>query len=252
MNGDAIESGRQQALLALLAAPKAAADAPPGLHAYRTNAHASARRALGAACPTVLALLGEDDFTHLAREFWHADPPQRGDLAEWGEALPHWIALHPGLAEWPYLADCARLDLALHRCERAANAELDAGSLARLSDTEPARLRLCLRPGVAVLASAWPVASIHAAHAAGDQGLFELARERVLEAIGESVVVSRAGWRGVVHRAEPSALAFMRALLDEADLAQALDLAGVEFDFAAWLAEALRCHWMKGIERVAD
>ncbi len=252
MTGEATEARRQQALLAQLAAPRAAADAPPGLRAYRSNAHASARRALGAACPTVHALLGEEDFTQLAREFWHADPPLRGDLGEWGDALPGWIALHPGLAEWPYLADCARLDLALHRCERAADAGLDAGSLALLADAEPALLRLRLQPGVALLASAWPVASIHAAHAASDEGLFQLARERVQQAIGESVVVSREGWHGVVHRADARPLAFMQALLDEADLAQALDLAGADFDFTAWLAEALRCHWLKGIERVAD
>ena len=48
-------------------------------------------------------------------------------------ALPEWLAGHEALAAWPYLADCARLDLALHRCERAADAVFDAASLARLS-----------------------------------------------------------------------------------------------------------------------
>jgi len=249
---DEAESRRQQALLAQLSAPRADANAPPGVQAYRANAHASAERALRVACPTLHALLGGDDFAHLARDFWHAHPPQRGDLGEWGGALPGWIAGHPGLAQWPYLADCARLDLALHHCERAADAALDAASLALLSSTEPNRLSLRLMPGVQALASNWPVASIHAAHAGGDERLFEVARERIEQAMGEVVVVAREGWRGVVHRTEAPGLAFMQALARGVDLAQALDAAGEGFDFAAWLADAVRWRWLHEVSFIGD
>lgn len=245
------EHRRQQQLLGALAAPRGDAATPAGLRAYRANAHASARRALATACPTLAALLGEEDFAALAREFWHAHPPVRGDLGEWGEALPAWIAAHAGLAEWPYLADCARLDLALHRCERAADALPDTASLALLGSAEPTRLRLHLLPGVAVLGSAWPLASIHAAHARGaDARAFDVARERIAQRCGEAVVVARDGWRAVIHPIEAPALAFMLALADASDLARALDAAGDDFDFAAWLAAALRLRWMQRIELV--
>ena len=247
------EHRRQQQLLAALAAPRADAAAPAGLRAYRANAHASARRALATACQTLAALLGDDDFAALAREFWHAHPPVRGDLGEWGDALPGWIAAHAGLAEWPYLADCARLDLALHRCERAADAVPDTGSLELLGHADPSRLRLRLLPGVAVLASAWPVASIHAAHARGaDDAAFDVARERIAERLGESVVVARDGWRAVVHPVAAPALAFMQALSNASDLARALDVAGDGFDFAAWLADGLRLRWLQRVEHVVD
>ena len=256
MNGIAdredAEARRQQELLARLAAPRADGAASPGLRAYRANAHASAERALGAAVPTVRALLGDEDFAQLAREFWHADPPLRGDLGEWGDALPEWIAAHTGLADWPYLADCARLDLALHRCERAAGAVFDAASLALLSSTEPARLQLRLMPGVRVLASRWPQASLHAAHKGSDESLFDVARERVQRWQGEAVVVARDGWRGVVHRIDAPARVFMEALVRGADLAQALVAAGESFDFAAWLAEAVRRHWLREVAPLGD
>jgi Putative DNA-binding domain len=244
---EAVEALRQRELLAALAAPRGDAAASPGLRAYRANAHASAERALATACPTLRALLGAEDFAQLAREFWHADPPRRGDLGEWGAALPGWIEAHRGLAEWPYLADCARLDLALHRCERAADALLDAASLALLADSELARLHLRLLPGVQVLASRWPLASIHAAHAGGDEPGFAAVRERLQAGQGEAVVVARDGWRGVVHRIDAPGLAFMQAVARGADLAQAFDAAGEAFDFAAWLADALRCHWLKEV-----
>ncbi len=246
------EACRQRELLAALAAPQADAATSPGLQAYRSNAHAAAERALGTACPTLRALLGGENFAQLTREFWHAHPPLRGDLGEWGAALPEWIAAHPGLAEWPYLADCARLDLALHHCERAADAVFDAASLRLLSTTEPAQLSLRLMPGVRVLASRWPLASIHAAHAGSDEQLFATARELVQRGQGEAVVVAREGWRGVVHRIEAPGLAFMQALRDGADLARALDEAGGDFDFASWLGDALRCHWLQEVRVGCD
>jgi hypothetical protein len=244
------EARRQRDLLAALVAPRGATGASPGLQAYRANAHASAERALATACPTIRALLGAEDFAHLAREFWHAHPPQRGDLGEWGSALPEWIAVHSGLADWPYLADCARLDLALHRCERASDATFDAVSLALLSNTEPARLRLRLMPGVQVMESAWPVASLHAAHAGSDERAFDLVRERLQAGQGEAMVVVREGWRGVVRCLDAPGLAFIQALMRGVDLAQALDAAGDGFDFTAWLADAVRGRWLTEVALV--
>ena len=241
------EASRQQALLAAIVAPDAEASAPPGLLAYRANAHTSAVRALGVACPTLHALLGDDDFAQLAREFWHAHPPTRGDFAEWGAALPEWIASHAGVFAWPYLADCAWMDLALHRCERAADAAVDAASLMLLQGTDPAHLRLRLMPGLAMLASRWPLASIHAAHAAADEALFDAVRERMQRGVGEAIVVARDGWRGAVRAIDAPGLAFMQELACGACLAQALTAAGEGLDFTTWLADALRCRWLQAV-----
>jgi len=247
-----LEARRQRELLAALGAPRTDPAAAPGLRAYRANAHASAERALAAACPTLRSLIGADDFAQLAREFWHAHPPQRGDLGEWGGALPAWLEAHAALAEWPYLADCARLDLAVHRCERAADAAFDAASLALLDRSEPSQLVLHLMPGVQVLASRWPLATIHAAHAGHDEAMFEAARERVQAGEGEAMVVSREGWRALVQRTEPPSLAFMQALWVRHDLSRALEAAGEHFDFAAWLAESIRCGWLKEVVLASD
>ena len=250
--GGPAEAARQQALLAALLAPRTDPALPPGLQAYRAHAHAAADRALAAACPTVRALLGEEDFAHLAREHWQACPPTQGDLAEWGTTLPGWIEVHPGLADWPYLADCARLDLALHRCERAADEQPDPGSLARLADTAPSRLRLRLRAGVEVLVSRWPLASIHAAHAAPDANGFEPVRALLQAGVGEAVVVARDGWRGTVHAVAAADAGFLLALQAGATLAASLDAAGEGFDFGTWLAQALRARWLKDAVLATD
>ena len=230
---------------------EAGARALRGLQAYRANADASAERALATAFATVKMLLGDDDFRQLAREFWRAAPPQRGDLGEWGEALPDWIAAHPQLAEWPYLADAARLDWALHRCERAADDTPERASLARLGDTDPAQLAVQFMPGVALVESGWPIGLIHRAHHV-DGKLFDALRDAIAARRGEAVLVARAGWKAVPFTLDPATAAWTRQLLEGGDLGSALAAAGDGFDFAGWLATALQSNWLKGIRRLGD
>ncbi len=257
------EAQRQQALLAALAdgAPGLAGlretgpRAARGLEAYRANAEAIAARALGSTFATVRAMLGADDFARLARAFRHADAPRRGDLAEWGEALPDRLASQAALAPWPWLADGARLDLALQRCERAADAAVDAASLAQLDSTDPARLRLELMPGSSLLRSPWPIATIHHAHQLEGEAAeraFAAVREAIAQRRGESVLVARRGWRAVAYRLDPQRADWTQDLLAGADLAAALEHAGDAFDFAAWLADALRDSWLKAVVASGD
>ena len=225
-----------------------------GLEVYRANAQASADRALAAAFATVRTMVGADDFSHMAHEFWQARPPQHGDMGEWGAEFPEWLAAHPGLAPWPYLGDCARLDLAVHRNERAADAELDAASLSLLASCDPERVQLAWMPGVQLLRSPWPIATIHQAHQLdGDE------RERAFDAVRvaltgpragaseEQVLVARQGWRAVVHRLDAAEAAFAHSVQRGASLGAALAEAGSGFDFAHWLARALREAWLKGV-----
>lgn len=263
------EAQRQQALLAAIAGvvvqdgaaardgaaePGAAlrergARAARGLEAYRANAESIADRALASTFATVQAMVGADEFKHLAKAFWRACPPERGDLGEWGDGFAAWLAAHTGLRAWPYLADSARLDLALHRNERAADAVLDADSLGVLESADPAQLRLLLMPGVALLRSPWPIAVIHRAHqleGAAAERAFEAVREGIAAQRGEQVLVARRGWRGVVHALDPATADWTQDLLDGIDLGSALTRAGEGFDFAAWLATALRESWLRG------
>lgn len=212
-----------------------------GLAAYRANAGALAARALAAAYPTVAQLLGEESFMALARARWQADPPGSGDLAEWGESLADFIAGDAQLASEPYLADVARLDWAVHACERAVDDSGDAPSgLALLGSHAPARLRLQLPAGTALLRSRYPVVTIRQAHRGGGEAAFAQAREALHAGRGETALVARQGWRVVVQRCAPAAADFTAALLHGASLAAALHAAGAGFDFEAWLISALR------------
>lgn len=258
------EGERQQLLLATLAGGADAGGLPlrevdaraaRGLAAYRANGDAIADRSLAAVCSTVRAMVGAELFTRLAHEFWRASPPVCGDLGEWGDAFPDWLASHAGLREWPWLGDCARLDLALHRSERAADDTLDTASLQLLETEDPATLQLLLVPGTELIESTWPIATIHAAHqlsGASAESTFERIRTALAAGQGEQVLVARRGWRGVVHRLDPATFRWLAGVSAGAHLADALVAAGDGFDCADWLATAMRQGWLNSIRRLDD
>jgi Putative DNA-binding domain len=223
-----------------------------GLAAYRANAGAVAERALGVAFPTIAALLGDESFAALARDFWQRRPPQRGDLGHWGDALPAFIADQESLADEPYLPDSARLDWAWHAASRAADAPADAPALERLADTDPSSLRLVLAPGSALITSAWPIASIRQAHQRSDEQRFDAVRIALAERRGEHAFVVRQGLAVQVHAQGDADAAFTRALLSHESLARALDAAPPSFAFDRWLAQALAERWLVAITPVTE
>ena len=208
-----------------------------GLKAYQSNGHALAGRSLRAAYPVLAQLLGEESFEALACALWHARPPERGDVGLWGEALPAFVGASAQLADEPYLADVARVEWALHRAASAADAEPELTTLALMTAHEPAQLVLRLAPGTAVVASAYPVASIAMAHLEASPTLEE-AGQRLRAGLGEAALVWRQGYQPRLRATLPGEAAFVAALLGGASLAAALDQAG-PLDFSGWLGQAV-------------
>jgi hypothetical protein len=228
---------------------------PPGhtgtaaLGAYRGNAGALAERALASTFPTVAALVGTGSFGALARDFWHHEPPLRGDLGEWGAALPEFVAASEQLASEPYLADCARLDWLVHQALRAADAPRVPPDLAVLGSRDPAHLVLQLACGAALLASAWPVATLWQAHQQADDApeRFAPVRAALARGSGEHAFVCREAFAVRVHRLDEPDAAFTAALLARQPLSAALDAAGDLFAFDQWLARAFGSGWLVGV-----
>jgi hypothetical protein len=221
----------------------ARAPLPQALTAYRGNAAALAERALGGAFPTLVALIGAESFAALARHFWQRHPPERGDIALWGAALPAFIADSAQLADEPYLADCALLDWAVHLATRAADAPDAAPDLSALADTDPAQLHLQLAPGAALVASPFPVVAVWQAHHAA------LPLAEVRAAFDAHRAETAFVWRDAHYRVQVQAVsdadaAFTQAVLDAHPLAAALDQAGAAFAFDHWLARALGAGWL--------
>ena len=216
-----------------------------GLRAYRSNGQALAQRALSAAFPVVAQLLGDDSFAGLARAFWHACPPRRGDMAQWGGDLAEFIAADAQLRDEAYLAEVARLEWLLHGVATAADAAPQPDSFRLLLNIDPDRLALRLAPAAACLSSAWPVGSLILAHVGGGPTL-EQAAHLMQQQVGETVLVWRQGYKPCLKPLPAAQAALMQSLLAGDSLGQALRQAGDSLDLTQWLQEAVGMGWLLG------
>jgi hypothetical protein len=219
-------------------------DSPPrqsrALAAYRSNGAALAARALGAAFPTVAQMVGGDSFDALAAAFWQHAPPTCGDLAAYGAGLPDFVAADGQLADVPWLADCARLDWAVHAAQSAADAEPVPRGLDLLGSDDAPALQIVLQPGTSLVVSCWPIVQIWHAHRSDGPDRFDSVRAALAAQAGECALVWRAGWRPQVKTLHAKDAGFTGALLEGRSLAAALDRAGADFHFESWLLDALR------------
>lgn len=231
-----------------------------GLKSYQTNGKVLAYRALTAAYPVLAQLVGAESFEHLAHALWHAHPPVRGDLAQWGDALPAFVAASDQLADVPYLGDVARVEWALHQCASRADRAAQPDTYALLTSADPAHLRLLLSPGCAVVQSAWPVASIVTAHQATTAPVasstmpnaptsLNLAQvnDKLQRGQGESAVVWRYHYQPRVREARPGEADFLLALLAGHSLAEVLP-DDSPLDFGAWLTLAVSSGLLLAVE----
>ncbi|MBU3000675.1 putative DNA-binding domain-containing protein [Roseovarius nubinhibens] len=128
---------------------------------YRNNVAVSLTEALEDSFPVILKLLGEENFRAIMGVFLRAHPPKSPVLARYGADLPAFLEAFPPLAHLPYLADVARLELALIRAYHAADSHpADASILQSLSPDALLQTRFTLAPALELLRSPWPVHAI--------------------------------------------------------------------------------------------
>ena len=221
-----------------------------GLQVYQANAHASALRSLQTAYPVVAQLMGEDTFEHLARDFWAQHPPTRGDLAQWGGELSGFLASIAALQTEPYLSDVATTEWALHTAATVADQAADLATFALLTQHDPDTLTLQLAPGITLIDSNFPIASILTAHLYTSPSLEEVG-QKLRDKLSETALVWRQGLRPMVSSCSAGEAAFIRRLLAGKSLLAALDAPFIDeptpFDFNAWLLQAVQSGLLLGV-----
>ena len=248
----------QSLLLDALASPHRAADVtfnPRGLQVYQANRAVLAERTLASTYPVTCQLIGFESFEPLARHFWQQYPPQRGDMGQWGEQLPEFLANAPQLADEPFLADVARIEWALHCAATAPDAVLDTSSFALLSATDDTQylhveVGLVTSPGMYAMASMYPVVSIINAHLhLLGQPTLEQAADLLRQGCGEQALVWRRGFKPEVRSISAAEYELITALQRGIALDTALGVAlGLDpaFDFNTWLASAVQTGLVTG------
>jgi len=134
---------------------------------YRNNIRASLTEALAAQFPVCRQLVGEDFFNAMAALYIEQSPPATPLLTEYGTTMPAFIAGFAPAASLPYLADMARLELALQQVRHAADANAVATDILQALLADPERLAgqsLQLSPACFLLRSSFAVCSLWRAH----------------------------------------------------------------------------------------
>ena len=199
---------------------------------YRNNVAVSLTEAMHEAFPVIARLLGKHNMDGLAGLFLRAHPPRDPRLMHYGAAFPDFLAAMPQLAHLGYLADVARLELALRRSYHAADADPLAPEVLAATDPETlAAARLDLAPALGLLCSDWPIFDIWRFNTQTDS---PKPRAR-----GQDVLITRPGFDPQPQPLAAGGAAFVTALRDGATIGAALDSAQAQspdFDLAPILA----------------
>jgi hypothetical protein len=201
---------------------------------YRNTVTVSLVEAMKIAFPAVRRLLGPQNFDTLMPVFVRAHPPESPLMMHYGTAFPAFLAGFAPLAHLGFLADVARLDLALRTSYHAADARPFDAQILQQPPEKLAMLHLARAPATLVLRSAWPVFDLWKHAAQGGTA--------PADGPGQAVLVTRPLFDPQVHLLPHGAATWLDAL-EELPLGAAIERAVFRapgFDFGAALGLALR------------
>lgn len=155
------------------------------LQLHRHHVTRSVAAALAATFPTVAAVVGQEFFGLLARDFMAGTALEDPVLSRYGEHFPQFLTAKQDMHGLPYLADVARLDWALNVAFHAGlEPRLSAADLAGWPQDSLLSLSARLPTGSSLIESAYPLDLIWQASQPGASvGKVDLAADPVCLAI---------------------------------------------------------------------
>jgi hypothetical protein len=152
-------------------------------------------------------------------------------MMHYGDRLPGFIETFEPLAHIGYLADAARLDLALRQSYHAADAAgFDPARLQALAPDQLLEATFTLAPATRIIRSAWPLHDIWLFNQSADAP-----RPR---SIAQDVLITRPQFDPAPHALPPGGADWLLSLRDDQTLGDAIEVAATaapDFDLTACL-----------------
>lgn len=203
------------------------AETPPGLvtpagdaaekrfNVYRNNVAVSLTEALETAFPVIAKLIGAQNFKGLAALFLRTHPPKSPLIMFYGADMPEFLTGFAPLQHVPYIADIARLELALRQAYHAADATpLDPSEFETRPADEMMQSRFRFAPAVHLIRSRYPIHDIWQFNMTEDAP--------TPRAGGQNVLITRPEFDPIMTVLPAGGGTWVAALLDGASLSDAL------------------------------
>jgi len=189
--------------------------APKRYGVYRNNVVVSLIEALKSAYPSLLVIMGEENFARVARNFISSHPPRSAMMQTYGEGFAGFLDGFAPLQKSPFLGDVARVERAWLEAYHAADAKpLAPGDLEGLAPEEIMQLRLARHPAAFVIRSKWPVADLFGWRDGRPKEGANLQKP-------QCVAVGRPALAVTVNAIDASLFVFLSGLLDGQSMEQA-------------------------------
>ena len=159
----------------------------PALAIHRNNFFHATRSALVTLFPTVEALVGEEFFAAMARDFIVASPPASPVITNYGADFPAFIEGYEAAQDLPYLPDVAVFEWCLHQVRHASDSTpLEPRDFAALAPEDLPGLQLSLIPAACLFVSGFAVDRLWRAHQSYPVDLSGLGR---VDQVSRSLIV---------------------------------------------------------------
>ena len=136
-------------------------DAARRLQVYRHNHGIALTSALRAVYAVTERLVGEDFFVAAAEAYVASNPSRSGNVQDYGDAFPSFLAMYEPAATLPYLADVAALEsLRLQTALAPTHTPMDLKALAAVPAKSLPELCFHHQPAAYAFESRFPVLSI--------------------------------------------------------------------------------------------
>ncbi|RKF18114.1 DUF2063 domain-containing protein [Alginatibacterium sediminis] len=136
---------------------------PYGIEIYRNNVFASLSSALKDNFPNTIALVGDEFFTHLAKNYVEHYGCNTPCVVDYGELFPQFLSEQAQLASLPYVSQIAYLEQKMRRCAQCPIDQQMLGlkDLNRLSEQQLTSIKFRLASHAQLLNSHAPVLSLY-------------------------------------------------------------------------------------------
>jgi hypothetical protein len=194
---------------------------------YRNNVTVSLREALVAGFPSIVSLIGRENFDHVARAYLRQSPPVSPLMMHYGADFPAFLATVEQLAPLPYLSDVARIDVAMRQSYHAADSTgIDPAALQALDEDRLLKTRFGFALSMILLRSTRPIGSIwHYTLRGGENPTGN----------PEDVLILRAEFDPEPFILGPGAGDVVEALQGGMPFGPAIEIGGLDFDLGALL-----------------